>query len=158
MVGYYETAEEIDPTEFYEFKAQSYIVDKPDIVDWDARGQKPYYSVLHKMLSESTQPRTAFLFDESGTVESIFNDLANKWKTETWFMSSMSRRISNLAYLQIIGLGKPALPLIFQELRREPDHWFYALEAITREDPAPANASLGEITEAWLRWSAQHGF
>jgi hypothetical protein len=27
-------------------------------------------------------------------------------------------------YQQIIGMGPPAVPLILEELRREPDQWF----------------------------------
>ena len=32
-------------------------------------------------------------------------------------------------------MGEPVVPLILDELRREPDHWFWALEAITEENP-----------------------
>jgi hypothetical protein len=39
--------------------------------------------------------------------------------------------VTHPAYQQIIGLGKEALPLLFGELRRAPDHWFWALRAIT---------------------------
>ncbi|HVA48039.1 MAG TPA: hypothetical protein VNH11_16840 [Pirellulales bacterium] len=43
-------------------------------------------------------------------------------------------------YLQIIGLGRAALPHLFREIARQPDHWFSALAAITGEDPIPAGA------------------
>ena len=33
-------------------------------------------------------------------------------------------------------MGKQALPLIFEELRRKPNHWFWALNAITGQDVA----------------------
>ena len=41
------------------------------------------------------------------------------------------------------------------ELRREPDHWFWALIAITGEDPvAPKDrGKLQEMTDAWLACS-----
>src|SRR5579863_8879629 len=65
-----------------------------------------------------------------------FKSLAKQWQRETWYKSSLPRRISHPAYLKIIGLGADAVPWILDELRDNPDYWFAALEAITREDPA----------------------
>jgi hypothetical protein len=62
------------------------------------------------------------------------------------------------AYQQIIGMGVDALPLILRELEREPDHWFWALEAITGENPVPPTdrGRLNEMARAWLRWASEH--
>lgn len=38
---------------------------------------------------------------------------------------------------RIIGMGPVVVPLILEELRREPDHWFWALEMLTEDDPVP---------------------
>jgi hypothetical protein len=56
------------------------------------------------------------------------------------------------AYQQIIGLGPAGVPLLLRELEREPDHWFWALRAITGEDPVPeeARGRLREMAAAWL--------
>ena len=64
------------------------------------------------------------------------------------------------AYQQIIGMGEYALPLIFQALQREPDHWFWALGAITGENPVPdAHAGdLDAMTSDWLSWGDAHGY
>jgi hypothetical protein len=94
--------------------------------------------------------------DES--LEEVFSALASQWKKETWFLSSPRRRISHPAYLKVIGLGAPAIPLLIRELRDNPDQWVYALEAITREDPAPNAQSLAESRAAWLAWANQHGY
>ncbi len=63
------------------------------------------------------------------------------------------------AYQQIIGMGDRALPLIFKDLRREPDHWFWALQAITGENPvSEQNAGdLEAMTGDWLVWASTHG-
>jgi len=37
----------------------------------------------------------------------------------------------------MIGLGWPVVPLILEELNREPNQWFWALEAITEQNPVP---------------------
>src|SRR2546426_3866753 len=59
-----------------------------------------------------------------------FSELASAWKKETRLLSSMTDMILHPAYQQIIGLGRGALPLILEELARQPDYWFWALFAI----------------------------
>jgi len=63
-------------------------------------------------------------------------------------------------YQQIIGMGAPVVPLILEELQREPDHWFWALEAITQENPVPKEA-LGKVlqmAQAWVEWGKNQGY
>lgn len=93
-----------------------------------------------------------------GDLSIVFQELKETWRNETWFISSIKKRTSHPSYLKIIGLGLPALPLIFAELRREPDYWFLALEAITREDPAPNAESLQQLVSGWLAWAKEHGY
>jgi hypothetical protein len=59
---------------------------------------------------------------EPPPVEQRFRQLVHQWKEATRFESSIHDMISHRAYLQIIGMGKQALPLLVQELRRDPDH------------------------------------
>jgi len=56
-------------------------------------------------------------------------------------------------------MGPKAVPLIFAELQHEPDHWFWALEAITGENPVPKR-SVGDIeasARAWVEWGRRSG-
>lgn len=64
------------------------------------------------------------------------------------------------AYQGIIGLGPIALPLILRELEKELDHWFWALKAISGEDPvSPQNrGKMREMTDAWLNWGREKGY
>jgi hypothetical protein len=57
-------------------------------------------------------------------------------------------------------MGPDVLPIIFRELKREPDYWFWALSAITGENPVRAEdaGDLAKMTEVWLRWAKIHGF
>src|SRR5436309_15549865 len=64
-----------------------------------------------------------------------FRALAAQWKAETAFLSSTSAMAAHPAYQAIIALGPPVVPLLLQDLQREPAHWFEALKAITGEDP-----------------------
>lgn len=51
------------------------------------------------------------------------------------------------------------MPLILAELQRETDHWFWALEAITGENPVP-ESDLGDMAasaRAWTDWGKKNG-
>jgi len=89
-----------------------------------------------------------------------FLQLAEQWKTETGQMSLMSDIVLHPAYQQIIGMGTEVIPLIFEELKREPDYWFNALGAITGDNPVKPEdrGRLQEMTWAWLDWGKQHGY
>jgi hypothetical protein len=87
-----------------------------------------------------------------------FRELVDSWRTDTWYKSSLTRRVSHPAYLKIIGFGPKAVPWILQELRQEPDYWFAALEAITRENPAPNATTMHELRDAWLAWGEQRAY
>src|ERR1700722_1280286 len=81
-----------------------------------------------------------------------FQELVRQWKEATLFLSSITDMAMHPAYQQIIGMGKEALPLILEELRREPDHWFWALQAITGVNPVPivGRGDMTQMTQAWL--------
>jgi len=89
-----------------------------------------------------------------------FLTLAVLWKYDQGPSSSVMDMVIHPAYLQIIGLGRAVLPFLFGQLEREPDHWFFALAAITGEDPVPPESSgnLKAMTNAWLSWGRGHGY
>lgn len=90
----------------------------------------------------------------------IFGELATTWKAETLFESSASVLTSHPAYLRIVAMGWPAVPLLLQSLEVEPDHWFVALSAITGADPVPLKerGDVGAMARAWLRWGSERGY
>jgi hypothetical protein len=93
-------------------------------------------------------------FERSEPAEETFKRLADQWHSECLLSSSVTEICTNMAYQQIIGMGAEALPFIFRELQKEPDHWFWALQAITGENPVPKNAAgnLKAMASAWLEW------
>src|SRR5262249_22628797 len=98
------------------------------------------------------EPATASRADDEPSIEQRFEELARQWKKGTAYSSSAADIATHPAYQQIIGMGRDVLPYIFQELRRKPDHWFWALNAITGENPVPqtARGELNKMTDAWL--------
>lgn len=97
------------------------------------------------------------------SIENLYFEFYNlyfDWKSETLYAHSILQVCNHPAYQQIIGLGKKVLPFIFSELKRKPDHWFWALKAITQVDPVnPADrGNLQEMTKAWLKWAEKNEY
>jgi hypothetical protein len=88
-----------------------------------------------------------------------FGRLAADWKTQSLLMSNPAQMALLKPYQQIIGMGPAAVPFILESLQREPDHWFWALEAITGEDPVPADVTgiTRRMAEAWIDWGRARG-
>jgi hypothetical protein len=89
-----------------------------------------------------------------------FQRLAAEWKEQSHYLSNTAQMAMLRPYQRIIGMGLPAVPLILAELRREPDQWVWALEAITEANPVPAEAAgkVKQMAQAWIDWGSQHGF
>jgi hypothetical protein len=89
-----------------------------------------------------------------------FENLSRQWKEDTQFASTMIDIAMHPAYQQIIGMGHSAVPFILQRLFHEPDHWFWALKAITCEDPVPekSRGKLDDMARAWLDWGKSKGY
>ena len=91
-----------------------------------------------------------------------FGKLAKDWKQKRDRFDSGMATFTHPSYQKIIGMGDRVLPLIFEELQRELDHWFWALKAITRADPDPVPpADVGNLEAMrthWLRWANERGY
>lgn len=89
-----------------------------------------------------------------------FEQLARIWRAETGPSSSASEMAMHPAYQRIIGMGREAVPFLLRELEREPDHWFWALKAITGVDPVDAGhrGDVEEMARAWLQWGREQGY
>lgn len=93
-------------------------------------------------------------------LEAMFEELAARWHDETGGHSVMARIVNHPVYLQIIGLGPRAIPLILEDLRQNGGWWFTALRALTRQDPCNACSATdhAEQRTAWLLWGETNGF
>ena len=94
------------------------------------------------------------------TIEQRFETMANEWRRGRGPASSVTKLSMHSSYQQIIGMGEPVVPLIMAELERKPDHWFWALHAITGADPVTkeARGRIGLMSEAWIAWAKEQGF
>ncbi|MBI4589264.1 MAG: hypothetical protein HY725_10530 [Candidatus Rokubacteria bacterium] len=93
-------------------------------------------------------------------LEARFERLVRKWRSEVGPTSSLTQMAMHPAYQQIIGMGREAIALLLRELEREPDHWFWALKAITEVDPVEPRlrGKIDEMARAWFKWGREQGF
>ena len=97
---------------------------------------------------------------ETAEIEVTFLELAEQWRRETGMMSLVSKMSIHPAYQRIIGMGQAVVPLILRELEQEPDHWFWALQAITGANPVRSEqrGRLKQMAEAWIQWGRENGY
>ncbi len=102
------------------------------------------------MLAASRAPR-----------ERRFKRLVSEWKQQRNEYSSDPREWAMCpAYQKIIAMGPEAIPLVLNELRRRPDHWFWALDMLTDANPIQADhcGNFTEMVSDWLQWGRNNGF
>jgi hypothetical protein len=101
------------------------------------------------------QPRLLLSDDQ---LAERFCQLAHRWEDETRFLSSVQEIAMHEAYQHIIGLGRQAIPLILTRLKERPALWFWALNAITGENPADNEDTIKGAAQAWLEWGIRRGY
>jgi hypothetical protein len=114
-------------------------------------------AALLRVVESLTENASASEPQLSSPLARRFRELAEIWRRETAYFSFMQQRMLHPAYQHIIGMGWPVVPLLLRELQRQPDHWLWALQAITGEEPARGTDTLGAAAEAWLNWGRQRG-
>jgi len=106
---------------------------------------------------KSTVSKSVRLTSPPAAIREQFARLAAEWRTESGTSSNMVKIHLHPSYQRIIGMGPVVLPLIFDDLNRSPDFWFWALRAITGDDPVPAEhaGDLNAMTRDWLSWARE---
>jgi hypothetical protein len=98
--------------------------------------------------------------EDTDPLEEEFRLLVDKWVEETAHLSSPNKQALHPSYQRIIGLGAPALPLILSELQRKARFWFWALTAITGEQPVRETdfGNVRAMRDTWLQWGRERGY
>lgn len=117
-------------------------------------------SLLKKQFKEKSQassPKNQF---SEKSKKNEFNQLAEQWYLETLHSSGYLDKILHPAYQRIIGLGKDIIPYILRELQDAPAEWFWALRALTGEDPTKSiqAGKRDEIAKAWIKWGKENNY
>ncbi len=115
--------------------------------------QKSAWFMLH---------RIRFAIDEN---EAEFRNLANEWRRDTMYLSSVQEIASHANYLQIIAKGQAAMPLIMRDFQKRGGEWYKAMRAIaaanhipTPELTAADRRNSRKVEQIWIAWGKQHGY
>ena len=97
--------------------------------------------------------------DQLAASKARFEMLAAQWREQAAPLSSSTDRAMLPAYQTIIGMGETALPFILEEMRNRGGHWFWALRAITGENPVlpEHRGNVEAMTQDWLQWGRDQG-
>ena len=90
----------------------------------------------------------------------LFRRLADEWRHERPRGVDVADMVMHPSYQRIIGMGEGAIPLILNELDRQPDHWFWALHSIIGADPVPEDCqgNIPAMASAWIEWGRLNGY
>lgn len=93
-------------------------------------------------------------------IEKIFITLRDRWKEETFILSSSTKITRNENYQSIIQLGVRALPLILKDLEETGSFWFEALEALTGLNLVPEEhwGNIPKMTQIWVDWGRRNNY
>lgn len=97
---------------------------------------------------------------QAETLEEKFRRLADTWHQAVAHHSSSRIRNGHPAYLEIISLGEPVIPLLLRDMEANMTHWFCALRMITGAHPiSPEHAgNIPKMVLDWLQWAKDHGY
>jgi hypothetical protein len=123
---------------------------------WPVHAIRRHTSLWREINKPSALPQAGNPTQRNSS-EVMFENLADQWETETALESIVARKAMHPAYQRIIGMGSSVVPLILRRLQREPRQWFWALTAITGDDPAAGHTTVEGASAAWLQWGRERG-
>ncbi len=102
---------------------------------------------------------------ERPTIEDYrkFERLVAEWRDQRGALSWVTEMAMCPAYQSVIGMGPAAIPLILARLESEgdePDHWFWALRALTGANPVTVEdrGDIVKMARAWIEWGRNSGY
>ena len=102
--------------------------------------------------------KASALREQAESLRPEFTALAEEWRRDTRFSSSLDDKVLHRAYQSIIAMGKPGVPLVLEELEARRGHWFWALHFMTKGvDPIPEDGNVEVARTAWLEWGRREG-
>ena len=89
-------------------------------------------------------------------LKSMFQDFADKWRSNTMFSSSVQHIIDDSNFKNIVAMGKPAVPFIVADICEKPSLLVWALNLIygTKISEEP-NVTIEQACKLWVRHLVQ---
>lgn len=145
-----------------EFIIQDEFISKFDL-SFGSRQTNPNFDRTNDWkLIDPLQTRVRQWVVERSTPNNVkirFDRLERKWLEESSHLSSINDISTLWPYQEIMAMGPVVVPHILASLAEKPNHWFWALSAITGADPIPKSArgNIPAMRAAWLGWAESQG-
>lgn len=132
------------------------------IIATEGKTEKPYFDTFQDSRIKVEVLATAYKYPIANQteLETEFKRLAKEWRIDTGMLSLVTQKSMHPAYQRIIGMGQPVVPLILRDLEQKPDHWFWALRAITGDNPVKPEqrGRMKQMAQAWIQWGKERGY
>jgi hypothetical protein len=143
------------PTAVHDYAVQGYVVYKTGV--WGIDHRFPRFTAhepvpLRLQLGQRRASVPDALQMTPIEVREAFDRYRAAWQVESAALSSPTEIVLLPGYQMIIGLGRPAVPLIIEALRSRIDYWFWALTAIVGKDHSEGAQTVQEAAERWIAW------
>jgi hypothetical protein len=88
-----------------------------------------------------------------------FREQADKWQSETAFLSSTPMRVMHDSYQTIMAMGPDVIPILLLDLQKTHRHWFWALRHLTNVDPVLERdkGNIDKMIDSWITWGRKEG-
>lgn len=85
-----------------------------------------------------------------------FEALKREWLNETKYLSNPRLLYSNEKYQKIIEMGYNVVPYLLEDLKKNKNDWFFALEKIIKKNPIKKDnaGNFNAMIEDWMEWAA----
>lgn len=140
----------INPMEHHQIKNQMLRWKRGHVVRVPTHPHRRDHVVPKRNAAQAIDPK----------VRRQFTQHAKRWRRDMATSSSITAIALHPSYQTILGMGDAALPMIFKELSKSLDHWFWALHYITKDNPVPKEeeGDLDAMRARWLDWGRTHGY
>lgn len=115
--------------------------------------------ILGVIVQVSTPGRGVYSPAYSDYVDLFYSSI-QKWKSETYFMSSIDEILDHPSILSIAKLGAPMISLILNEIRRDPSVLCFVLEDIVGYSPYNEEdiGNIKALCDAWVAWGERNDY
>ncbi len=97
-------------------------------------------------------------WDTGAELAKEFHALVERWKRETFSLSSLTKIYAHPAYQRIMAMGVAGIPLVLKELQKDQGHWFYALKFMAGNNVSDGMTNFEDAKAAWLEWGYKNNY
>lgn len=96
---------------------------------------------------------------ESVYMRDKFHALFNAWESKTFLQSSVSKIIEDVNFKKIVEMGEKAIPLIIEEIDKNPSTLVWALNLITKTSiSSDQRLTVSAACKMWVKLWKQQSF